>query len=70
MFEILFTDVLNPVHNLLHGARLIDWGGLHETLSVSFSPVSRYVKFIHLIVGIHILKHWYNRSDDRAVEML
>jgi len=38
MFETLFTNVLNPEHELLRGARLIDWDGLHETLSIYYSP--------------------------------
>ena len=70
MFETLFTDVLNPEHELLRGARLIDWDGLHEALSIYYSPVGRHGKSIRLMVGIHILKHRYNCSDDRAVEML
>jgi IS5 family transposase len=70
MFETLFTDVLNPEHELLRTGRLIDWDGLHEALSVYYSPVGRHGKSIRLMVGIHILKHRYNCSDDRAVEML
>ena len=70
MFETLFTDVLNPEHELLRAGRLIDWDGLHEALSVYYSPVGRHGKSIRLMVGIHILKHRYNCSDDRAVEML
>jgi len=70
MFETLFTDVLNPEHELLCAARLMDWDGLHEALSVYYSPVGRHGKSIRLMVGIHILKHRYNCSDDRAVEML
>jgi transposase, IS5 family len=70
MFDTLFTDVLNPEHELLRAARLIDWDGLHEALSVYYSPLGRHGKSIRLMVGIHILKHRYNCSDDRAVEML
>lgn len=70
MFETLFKDVLNPEHELLRAAHLIDWDGLHEALSVYYSPLGRHGKSIRLMVGIHILKHRYNCSDDRAVEML
>lgn len=70
MFETLFSDVLNPEHELLSAARLIDWDGLHEALSIYYSPLGRQGKPIRLMVGIHILKHRYNCSDDRAVEML
>ncbi len=43
---------------------------LDEALSVYYSPIGRHGKSIRLMVGIHILKHRYNCSDDRAVEML
>lgn len=70
MFETLFADVLNPDHELLRAARLIDWDRLQETLSVYYSSIGRHGKSIRLMVGIHILKHRYNGSDERAVEML
>lgn len=70
MFETLFSDVLNPAHELLCAARLIDWDGLHDALGSSYSPIGRQGKSIRLMVGIHILKHRYDCSDERAVEML
>lgn len=70
MFETLFSDVLNPEHELLHAARLIDWDSLHDALCVYYSPLGRQGKSIRLMVGIHILKHRYDCSDERAVEML
>lgn len=70
MFETLFSDVLNPEHELLHAARLIDWDGLHNALCSYYSPFGRQGKSIRLMVGIHILKHRYDCSDERAVEML
>lgn len=70
MFETLFSDVLNPDHELLRAARLIDWDGLHDTLCAYYSPLGRQGKPIRLMVGIHILKHRYDCSDERAVEML
>lgn len=70
MFETLFSKVLNPEHELLRAARLIDWDGLHDVLGAYYSPLGRQGKSIRLMVGIHILKHRYNCSDERAVEML
>ena len=70
MFETLFSDVLNPEHELLCAARLIDWDGLHDALCAYYSPLGRQGKSIRLMVGIHILKHRYDCSDERAVEML
>lgn len=70
MFETLFSDVLNPEHELLRAARLIDWDNLHDALCAYYSPLGRQGKSIRLMVGIHILKHRYDCSDERAVEML
>lgn len=70
MFETLFSDVLNPEHELLRAARLIDWDGLHDALSIYYSPLGRQGKSIRLMVGIHLLKHRYNSSDEQAVETL
>jgi IS5 family transposase len=70
VFEALFTDILNPEHELLRADHLIDWDGLHEALLIYYSPVGRHGKSVRLMVDIHILKHRYNCSDDRAVEML
>lgn len=70
MFEMRFADHLNPDHELLRAARLIDWDRLHESLSSYYSLLGRSGKPIRLMVGLHILKHRYNCSDERAVEEL
>jgi IS5 family transposase len=70
MFEMIFSDYLNPDHELLRAAKLIDWDGLHEAFRTYYSRRGRAGKPIRLMVGIHILKHRYNTSDERAVEEL
>jgi IS5 family transposase len=70
MFETYFSDILNPEHELLRAASLIDWDGLQEALGVYYSPLGRQGKAIRLMVGIHLLKHRYNCSDEQAVETL
>jgi IS5 family transposase len=70
MFETLFSDLLNPEHELLRAASLIHWDGLQETLDIYYSPLGRQGKAIRLMVGIHLLKHRYNCSDEQAVETL
>jgi len=70
MFETPFSDVLHPDHELLRAAPLIDWDALHDVLSAYYSPRGRRGKSIRLMVGIHILKHRYDCSDERAVEVL
>lgn len=70
MFEIPLSEYLRAEHELMRAARLIDWEGLHDALSMYYSPLGRTGKPIRLMVGIHLLKHRYNCSDERAVEML
>lgn len=70
MFELIFAQTLNPSHELLRASRLIDWDALQEALSSYYSLLGRTGKPIRLMVGIHILKHRYNTSDERAVEEL
>ena len=70
MLETRFSEVLNPDHELLRAAKLIDWDNLHDALSSYYSPVGPSGKPIGLMVGIHVLKHRYDCFDERAVEML
>lgn len=70
MFELRFADRLNPDHELMRAAALIDWDSLQEVLSKYYSPLGRSGKPIRLMVGLHILKHRFNCSDERAVEEL
>ena len=70
MFELIFSDRLDSEHEIMRAARLIDWDGLHETLERYYSPRGRSGKPIRMMVGIHILKHRYNCSDERAVQEL
>ena len=70
MFETLFSDLLNPDHELLRAASLIHWDGLQETLDIYYSPLGRQGKSIRLMVGIHLLKHRHDCSDEQAVETL
>jgi len=41
MFETYFSDILNPEHELLRAASLIDWDGLQEAPDVYYSPLGR-----------------------------
>jgi len=70
MFELNFADLLDPNHELMRGAELIDWDQLHEALRFYYSTRGRHGKPIRLMVGLQLLKHHYNCSDERAVEEL
>jgi IS5 family transposase len=70
MFELNFADLLDSGHELMRAAKLIDWDQLHEALRTYYSTRGRHGKPIRLMVGLHLLKHHYNCSDERAVEEL
>ena len=70
MFELNFADLLDPNHELMRAAKLIDWDELHEALRFYYSTLGRQGKPIRLMVGLQLLKHNYNCSDERAVEQL
>jgi IS5 family transposase len=70
MFELNFSDYLDPHHELLCAAELIDWDQLHDAMSSFYSTLGRRGKPIRLMAGIHLLKHYYNCSDERAVQEL
>lgn len=70
MFELNFADLLDPNHELMRAAELINWDELHEALRLYYSTLGRQGKPIRLMVGLHLLKHHYNCSDERAVEEL
>jgi IS5 family transposase len=70
MFELNFADLLDPNHELMRAAKLIGWDELHEALRSYYSTLGRQGKPIRLMVGLQLLKHNYNCSDERAVEQL
>ena len=70
MFELNFADLLDSSHELMRAKKLIDWDQLHETLRSYYSTRGRHGKPIRLMVGLHLLKHHYDCSDERAVEEL
>ena len=70
MFELNFADLLDPNHELVRAAKLINWDQLHEALRTYYSTRGRHGKPIRLVVGVQLLKHHYNCSDERAVEEL
>ena len=70
MFELNFADLLDSSHELMRAKKLIDWDKLHEALRIYYSTRGRHAKPIRLMVALHLLKHHYNCSDERAVDEL
>ncbi|MBK7550428.1 MAG: hypothetical protein IPI61_01505 [Syntrophaceae bacterium] len=72
MFEIPLSEYLRAEHELMRAARLIDWEGLHDALSMYYSPLGRTGKPIRQMVGIHLpnLLHQFskNRNQNTALK--
>lgn len=66
----LFQRFIDRSHELVRLADRIDWQRIHETLSGYYSSKGRQAKEIRLMVGLHLLKHRYDVSDEIAVKML
>jgi IS5 family transposase len=66
----IVQQVLDPTHELLVLAGQIDWGAVTMGLRPSYAKLGRYAKPIRLMVGLHVLKHRFNLSDNAVVQGL
>lgn len=63
------SDQLNPRHPLVILSRLIDWKDLENELSIYFvEKEGAPAKPVRLIVGLFMLQHMSNFSDEGAVQ--
>lgn len=60
---------LNPKHPLLQLAKHLPWSHFEAEFSAHYSTVGRPAKPIRLMVGLCILKHMENLSDERVVQL-
>ena len=60
-------DQLNPKHPLLQLARTIPWDFFESEFAPLYAPIGRPAKPIRLMVGLSILKHMENVSDEVVV---
>lgn len=70
IFDFMIQNNLDPEHELIQLSRKIDWDQILEDLRRYYSPIGRKAKRIRMMVGLHMLKHLYNRSDEQVVEEL
>ena len=69
--NFLFADLidqLNPKHPLLQLAKQIDWSVFDEAFSPHYSHLGKPAKHIRLMVGLSILKHMEDLSDEVLVQ--
>jgi transposase, IS5 family len=68
LFKNRLSRQLNPTHELFQLGKQIDWGVFETEFGCSFlEGRSRPPKPIRLIVGLLMLQHIYNLSDERVV---
>lgn len=61
-------DQLNPKHPLLQLAKKIPWDDFDSAFTPLYSSMGRPAKRIRLMVGLSILKHMENASDEVIVQ--
>ena len=63
-------ELLDPNHDLVNLTTAIDWEEVHNRLSPYYSSTGRQGLPIRLMVGLHILKHKENMSDEKCADRI
>ena len=63
-------ELLDPAHDLVRLAEIIDWEEVHNRLAPYYSLTGRQGLPIRLLVGLHILKHKENMSDEKYADRI
>jgi len=63
-------DTIDPEHKLVKLAEAIDWLAIHEDLEPYYSGIGRQALPIRLMVGLHLLKHMENMSDEKCTDRI
>ena len=66
LFAPLLVDIIDPTHELVALARRIDWEWLDEQLAPLYSRKGRTGNPTRLMVGLHLLKHAHQLSDEQV----
>jgi len=70
IYSHLFQDPLQKNHELLLLADRVDWDDITDRLLPYYSRRGRRPKKIRLMVGLHVLKHRFDVSDEEVVQGL
>lgn len=72
IFRNRLSNQLNPRHELLHLSKLIPWQAMEEEFADicdGDSNTGRPAKPVRLVVGLLLLQHMHNLSDENVVRM-
>ena len=64
LFRARLRNIINPRHELVRLAQLIDWRMFETAFGPLYAEVGRPGLPTRLLVGLHLLKHIYNLSDE------
>jgi IS5 family transposase len=68
LFQAHFDQLLNPAHELVVLANMIDWPTLEAAFVDCYHPdIGAPAKAARLMVGLHYLKYTFNESDESVV---
>ncbi len=70
IFTQIFQEPLKRDHEFVLLAQRIDWDEITDRLMPFYSKRGRQAKRIRLMVGLHILKHRFDLSDEVLVQGL
>jgi IS5 family transposase len=68
IFQQVFQEPLHRDHELMVLGDRIEWDAITDRLLVYYSRRGRQAKRIRLMVGLHILKHRFDLSDEEVVK--
>lgn len=67
MYKTILVNFINPNHELYQLASQIDWDGLESDFASYYSKIGRPAVPVRKIVGLLLLKHIYNLSDEAVI---
>lgn len=68
LFRSRLDNILNIRHELVKLSESINWSFLEEKVAAFYSDEGRPGVSARLMVGLHLLKHRYNLSDEAVCE--
>lgn len=67
MYKTILINFINPNHELYQLASQIDWDGLEADFASRHLKIGRLAVPVRKIVGLWLLKHIYNLSDEAVI---
>lgn len=67
-FRVDLRDIVNPRHELVQICDHIDWESCHSEFSRLYADLGRPGSSVRLLVGLSLLKHTYDLSDEALIQ--